>query len=186
MLYGTVLADPPWKLSGGKNGRGGWSKSASPSVHYPLMKTEDIANLPIGGLAAPDSHLYLWVTNGLLPEGLHVMKSWGYRYVTNLCWGKTSGYGMGQYFRTQHELLLFGVRGKVPYSRDLVTGKRKQARSLVLADRGAHSEKPEEFRKVIELVSPGPFVELFARKKVPGWHAWGNEIESDVEIKQVG
>ena len=181
-MYRTILADPPWNVSGGKNGKGGWSKSASPDVHYPLMKTSEIMAFPVGDLAKPDAHLYLWVTNGMLPDGLRVMEAWGFRYVNNICWGKTSGYGLGQYWRGEHELCLFGVRGNIPYARDPQTGKRKQARSLVLAARGKHSEKPDEVRRRIEIVSKGPYLELFARKKVPGWDVWGNEVSSDIDV----
>ena len=145
------------------------------------MKVEQIAALPVSDLAERDAHLWLWVTNGLLPEGLRVMQSWGFRYVTNVCWGKTTGYGLGQYVRGAHELLLFGVRGRIPYARDL-EGKRVQARSLIMAPRGRHSEKPEEARRLIELVSPGPYLELFSRKRVPGWAHWGNEVQNDLEL----
>lgn len=183
MKWATIYADPPWNLSGGKNGRKGWSKTVSPDAHYPLMTLEEIGALgpQVQDLAEDNSHLYLWVPNGLLPQGLTIMNEWGWRYVTNLCWAKTSGYGLGQYFRTQHELLLFGVRGKPGYK--LIAGRRAQARSLVMADRGRHSEKPAEVRRVIERVSPGPYLELFSREKVPGWSAWGNEVKSDVDIK---
>jgi N6-adenosine-specific RNA methylase IME4 len=181
--YKTILADPPWPVRGGKNGKGGWSKKVSPHVHYPLMKTKDIMALPVRELAYDDSHLYLWVVNGLLQEGLDTGRAWGFRYVNNVCWGKTSGYGLGQYWRGEHELCLFFVRGKIPYARDPITKKRKQSRSLILADRGEHSEKPGEIHNRIEVVSPGPYLEMFARKKGrDGWDYWGNEIKSDIEI----
>lgn len=181
MQYGCILADPPWPMSGGKNGKGGWSNKVSPSAHYGLMKVGDICKLPVRELASPDAHLYLWVLNGMLQEGLQVMKAWNFRYVTNICWEKTTGYGPGQYFRNMHELVLFGVRGKVPYSRD-AAGKRVQFRSVFKAPRTRHSEKPESLRTMIESISPGPRLELFARKNVPGWHAWGNEVQSDISL----
>lgn len=181
LQYGTIYADPPWKLSGGKNGKSGFSKSVSPDVHYPLLKTPEIMSMPVQDLALPDSHLYLWAVNGMLPDALRVMEAWGFRYVTNLCWDKTTGYGMGQYFRTDHELLLFGVRGNPGYKRDS-RGKKCQARSVIHAPRGRHSEKPAEVRSVIQHVSRGPYLELFCRRPASGWHVWGNEVQSDISL----
>ena len=182
--YRTIYADPPWKLSGGKNGKSGWSKSASPDAHYPLMDTNSICSLPVEQLAQENSCLFLWVVNGLLEDGLRVMRSWGFRYVNNMCWRKTTGYGIGQYIRGEHELCLFGVRGRPGYSRDAM-GKRMQVRSVVDAPRGRHSEKPDEMRRRIEKISGGPYVELFARKQTPGWDVWGNEIISSNEVSTI-
>lgn len=124
-------------------------------------------------------HLYLWVTNGFLKHGLSVMEAWGFRYVTCITWAKDR-FGLGQYFRGQTEQCLFGVRGRLPYKVDLLTGKRAQGRTLITADRRKHSQKPDQMRTMIEKVSYGPFLELFAREKAPGWDVWGNEIESDI------
>ncbi|MHB8407801.1 MAG: MT-A70 family methyltransferase [Acidiferrobacterales bacterium] len=178
MKFKTLYADPPWPVKGGKNGKGGWSKTASPHTHYKEMTVAQIMALPVDPVMDPNSHLYLWVTNGFLPAGLDVMAAWGYRYVNNVVWGKTSGYGLGQYWRGEHEICLFGVRGKVPYARDPQTGRRRQARSLVLAPRTTHSAKPEEVRRRIEVVSPGPYLELFSRTTVPGWTCVGNQSPS--------
>lgn len=177
--FSTVLADPPWLERGGGQVKRGADR------HYPLMSTAAICKLPVHQLAADDAHLYLWVTNNFLPEGLEVMAAWGFRYVTNLAWGKVRDgkvqQGLGQYFRGAHELLLFGVRGKVPYA---VTdeGKRGQHPTLVLEPRGEHSAKPEVFHRIIEKVSPGPYLEIFARREVPGWERWGNEVQSTVTM----
>jgi N6-adenosine-specific RNA methylase IME4 len=179
--FSTVLADPPWLERGGGQVKRGADR------HYPLMSTAAICKLPVHRLAADDAHLYLWVTNNFLPDGLEVMAVWGFRYVTNLAWGKVRDgkvqQGLGQYFRGAHELLLFGVRGKVPYA---VTdeGKRGQHPTLVLEPRGEHSAKPEVFHRIIERVSPGPYLELFARREVPGWERWGNEVQSTVAMMQ--
>ena len=173
--YRTIYADPPWWEAGGGKIRRGADR------HYKLMKTDAIAALPVASLAEDDSHLYLWVTNGKLKDGLTVMEAWGWRYVTNIAWGKDR-FGLGQYFRGQHELCLFGVRGNLPYRTNPVTGKRAQGRTLILAPRGAHSEKPEEMRSMIQLVSPGPYLELFARKQTPGWDTWGDEVFCDVQM----
>ena len=179
--YRTLYADPPWQLKGGTSGLSGWSKSASPDAHYALLSTDQIASLPVQSLVADDACLFLWVVNGLLPDGLHVMRSWGFRYVNNLCWRKTTGYGIGQYIRGEHELCLFGVKGRPGYQLD-AQGKRNQVRSVVDAPRGKHSAKPEEMRRRIEKISGGPYVELFARHPAAGWDVWGNEVNSTVSL----
>lgn len=177
--FATVLADPPWLERGGGQVKRGADR------HYPLMPTAAICKLPVHQIAADDAHLYLWVTNNFLPDGLEVMECWGFRYVTNLAWGKVRDgkvqQGLGQYFRGSHELLLFGVRGQVPY-RTTAEGKRAQHPTLVLEPRGEHSRKPDVFHDIIEKVSPGPYVELFARRAWPGWAVWGNEVQSTVAL----
>jgi N6-adenosine-specific RNA methylase IME4 len=190
-LYRTVLADPPWQERGaGKIKRGA-------DRHYPLMSTDDICALPVRQWAAPDAHLYLWVTNNFLPDGLRVLQAWGFRFVTKIDWFKsrtvydhddddTAGQlesfaadanlqcGLGQYFRGCTESCLFGVRGTLPY-RTLPDGKRAQGRTGFHAPRGQHSAKPEKLRQMIERVSHGPYLEMFARRPVEGWDLWGNQ-----------
>lgn len=198
--YRTVLADPPWLERGGGQIKRGADR------HYPLLPTSEICKLPVSRWAAPDAHLYLWVTNNFLPDGLEVMKAWGFRYITKIDWFKGElaedwidavvtdtgidepsrqkliaeadaelQVGLGQYFRGCTESCLFGVRGKVEY-RTTPAGKRAQGRTGFHAARGEHSAKPESFRKVIEAVSHGPHLELFARRDVPNWTTWGNEL----------
>lgn len=174
VFYGTIYADPPWHEQGGGKIKRGADR------HYPLMKTREIAALDVAPLARPDSHLYLWVTNNFLPDGLLVMKAWGWRYVTTITWAKDR-IGLGQYYRGQTEHCLFGVRGSPGY-RMTPDGKRAQGSTLFYAPRGEHSAKPEQMRKQIECVSPGPYLELFARARVPGWDCWGNAVKSDIEI----
>ncbi len=166
--YKTIYADPPWpERGGGKIKRGA-------DRHYPLMRIEDIAALPVVGLADPAGcHLYLWVTNNYLPAGLEVVKAWGFRYITAITWTKDR-IGLGQYFRGMTEHCLFAVRGRLPYR--VTAGKRQQGETGFFAPRGRHSEKPEKMRQMIEVVSYEPRIELFARHTVPGWDAWGNEI----------
>lgn len=174
--YGTILADPPWmERGGGKIKRGA-------DRHYPLMHTRDICALPVADLALPDSHLYLWVTNNFLPDGLKVMAAWGFRYVTMITWAKDK-MGLGQYFRGMTEHCLFGVRGQPPYK--VSDGRRQQGVTLINAPRGEHSAKPVEMRQMIERVSYGPYLELFARESVPNWDAWGNQIENTIEMELV-
>lgn len=172
--YACIAADPPWNEQGGGKSKRGADR------HYPLMKARDIAALPVGPMAADNAHLWLWVTNNYLPDGLAVMAAWGFRYVTNLAWhkmrsGKTQ-IGLGQYLRGSHELCLFGVRGRLPYA-VRPDGKRVACPSVVIAERGRHSAKPVEAYEVIEQVSPGPRLELFARQPRAGWHCRGNEID---------
>lgn len=184
MKYSTVLADPPWQESGGGKIKRGADR------HYPLMSIEAICALPVSALAEPNAHLYLWATNNFLERAFEVIKAWGFRYVTCVTWGKYDfvtgkmNVGLGQYFRGSSEQLLFAVRGRVPYRINPETQKRAQGRTLVLEPRGEHSAKPAVFRRIIERVSPGPYLELFARERVPGWDAWGNEVESSVTINE--
>jgi len=188
--FKTILADPPWAESGGGQIVRGAQK------HYPLMKTEEVCCLrvdgvPVKDLAEPNAHLYLWTTNNFLPDALRVAEAWGFRYVTCLTWVKGKAtlvgdeeffqpdrFGLGQYFRGITEHLLFCVRGNLPY-RTREDGKRAQGKTIIYAPRGEHSEKPEEARQMIELVSHPPYIELFARKQTPGWTVWGNEAEAE-------
>lgn len=173
--YGTILADPPWpERGGGKIKRGA-------DRHYPLMSVSDIAFLPIHPLIAPNAHLYLWVTNNYLPSGFVVLAAWGFRYVTMITWAKDK-IGLGQYFRGQTEHCLFGVRGKPGYQLGPL-GNRQQGTTLITAPRTRHSEKPKQLRAMIERVSPGPYLELFARDQAEGWDVWGNQVDSTVELR---
>jgi N6-adenosine-specific RNA methylase IME4 len=174
MLYHTILADPPWMERGGGVCKRGADR------HYPLMETASIAALPIQTISEENCHLYLWVTNNHLPDGLQVLNSWGFRYVTMITWAKDR-IGLGQYFRGMTEHVMFGVKGMMPY-KTRPDGKRAQGRTLITAPKTFHSEKPEELRNMIELVSHGPFIELFARKEYPGWDRWGNEVTNSVVL----
>jgi len=143
------------------------------------MELQEIMELPVGGLAAARSHLYLWVPNALLMEGLQVMKAWGFVYKANLVWfkvrkdGGPDGRGVGFYFRNVTELVLFGVRGSM---RTLGPGRTQV--NLLATRKREHSRKPDEIYDIIEACSPGPYLELFARFRHAGWMQWGNE---DVE-----
>lgn len=174
--YGTIYADPPWMESGGGQIKRGADR------HYPLMSTEAICALGwrVRAMAALDAHLWLWVTSNFLADGLQVMSAWGFRYVTSRIWVKESR-GLGQYVGMRHELLLLGVRGQPGYVVG-ADGKRFQPDSVIEAPRGEHSEKPAIVREEIARMSPGPFVELFARETSPGWECWGNEVEPTVTL----
>ena len=143
-------------------------------------------DLPVSRLAAGQSHLYLWVPNALIKEGLQVMEAWGFTYKTNLIWykirkdGGPDGRGVGFYFRNVTELVLFGVRGGL---RTLPPGRRQV--NLIAARKREHSRKPDELYDIIEACSPGPYLELFARFHRPGWHQWGNEDVEENSLRGV-
>ena len=247
--YQTIYADPPWMEAGGGKIKRGADR------HYPLMKTKDIMELPVKNFAADNCHLYLWVTNNFLIDGLKVMKSWGFTYKTKIDWfkgrapitewlriywkdanmdnaivplyhahyslpniaialGKEESYvrqilkehniklrskeaadydaeadidhfdnpALGQYFRGTTESCLFGVKGSLPYKIDETTGKRCQGVTNIISPRREHSRKPYEMRMMIERVSHGPYLEMFAREKTEGWDTWGNELKNDIEM----
>ena len=171
MKYKTIYADPAWSEVGGGRIKRGADK------HYPIMKTKDIIAMKdlVGKVSDDNCHLYLWVTNNFMQDGLDVMKEWGFRYVTMITWAKDR-FGLGQYFRGQTEHCLFGVKGKLPYK--VIDGKRQQGTTLINAKRSEHSRKPIEMYEYIEKVSYGNYLELFARNKRDNWDSWGNEINN--------
>jgi len=179
--YKTILADPPWQFS---NRTGKMAPEHRRLNRYDTMTLEGIKSLPVATIAAPESHLYLWVPNALILEGLEVMQRWGFTYKTNLVWhkirkdGGPDGRGVGFYFRNVTELILFGTRGRIR------TAKPGRTQVNFLATRKReHSRKPEELYPLIQACSYGPFLELFARHSRPGWDAWGNEVdESPVSL----
>lgn len=167
--YKTIYADPPWNETGGGKIKRGADR------HFPLMKTAEIMNLPVQNIADINCHLYLWVTNNHLPDGLKVMEAWGFRYVTDITWFKDK-IGLGQYFRGKTEQCLFGIKGMLPYK--MINGKRAQGvTGFFEAKSQKHSEKPQAMRQMIELVSYEPRIELFARERFPGWDAMGFDID---------
>lgn len=178
--FATILADPPWQF---QNRTGKVAPEHRRLLRYPTMELQEIMDLPVGSLAAARSHLYLWVPNALLLEGLQVMKAWGFTYKSNIVWfkvrkdGGPDGRGVGFYFRNVTELLLFGVRGSM---RTLQPGRTQV--NLLATRKREHSRKPDEIFEIIEKCSPGPYLELFARFRREGWEQWGNE---DVEANSV-
>jgi N6-adenosine-specific RNA methylase IME4 len=172
--FTTLLADPPWQFN---NRTGKMAPEHRRLSRYRTMKLEEIMELPVCQLAASTCHLYLWCPNALLPEGLAVMKAWGFSYKSNIVWhkvrkdGGSDGRGVGFYFRNVTELLLFGIRGK--NARTLAPG-RKQVNLLATRKR-EHSRKPDEQYAIIESCSACPYLELFARGQHDGWAAWGNQ-----------
>lgn len=176
--FSTILADPPWRFS---NRTGKVAPEHKRLGRYATMSLDEIKSLPVSEAAAENAHLYLWVPNALLPEGLEVMNSWGFKYVSNIIWAKRrkdggpDGRGVGFYFRNVTELLLFGVKGRM---RTLAPGRSQV--NMIETRKREHSRKPDEQYKLIENCSPGPYLELFARYPQPRWEVWGNEAASDV------
>jgi N6-adenosine-specific RNA methylase IME4 len=164
--YRTILADPPWDIQQ-QGGRGA-------DRHYPLLSLPRIKSLPVADLAAEDAHLWLWVTNATLRVGYDVMEAWGFVPRSPLTWIKPR-LGLGNYLRNATEHLILGTRGQAPV-------KFRAQPTWLFAPLQDHSHKPEEQYAVIERISDGPYLELFARRRQPGWGAWGNEIDSDVSI----
>ncbi len=177
--FGTILADPPWRFS---NRTGKIAPEHKRLSRYTTLSYNEIREIPVATVSAPQSHLYLWVPNALLLEGLEVMKSWGFVYKTNIVWHKTrkdggpDGRGVGFYFRNTTELVLFGIRGKL---RTLSPGRRQV--NIIRVAKREHSRKPDELYGIIEACSPGPFLELFARGIRSDWTQWGNEVD-DYEL----
>ena len=163
--YKTILADPPWQF---QNRTGKVAPEHKRLNRYPTMRLNDIASLPVREIAAEKAHLYLWVPNALLPDGLAVMRAWGFEYKTNIVWekvrkdGEPDGRGVGFYFRNVTELLLFGIRGQ--HNRTL-SPARSQV-NLLRTMKREHSRKPDEIYPIIERCSEGPYLELFARGKM--------------------
>lgn len=172
--YGTILADPPWQF---QNRTGKVAPEHKRLSRYPTLALQEIIELPIAVAAAEKSHLYLWVPNALLKEGLEVMKAWGFEYKTNIVWHKVrkdggpDGRGVGFYFRNTTELVLFGIRGKIRTSKP----GRTQV-NIIRTQKREHSRKPDELYDIIEACSPEPFLELFARGQRKKWAQWGNQV----------
>ncbi len=168
--FKTILADPPWQF---QNRTGKMAPEHKRLNRYPTMRLEEIKALPVNEVAQENSHLYLWVPNALLPEGLEVMKAWGFQYKTNIIWEKVrkdggpDGRGVGFYFRNVTEMLLFGVKGA---NIRTLSPARTQV-NLIRSQKREHSRKPDEMIKLIEACS----LELFARGEREGWTLWGNQ-----------
>lgn len=178
--YKTIYADPPWQF---QNRTGKVAPEHKRLNRYPTMSVEDIKTLPVIKAADEKCHLYLWVPNALLPDGLAVMKAWGFEYKTNLIWekirkdGKPDGRGVGFYFRNVTEVLLFGIKGNK--NRTLAPGRSQV--NLIRSAKKEHSRKPDEFVNLIMACSPGPYIELFARGEREGWDMWGNQANASYE-----
>jgi len=174
--FSTVLVDPPWQFS---NRTGKIAPEHKRLSRYETMNLDDICELPVAKCVAATAHLYLWVPNALLPDGLRVLTAWGFTYKTNIIWHKVrkdggpDGRGVGFYFRNVTEVILFGVRGKNARTRK--AGRRQV--NFLATRKQEHSRKPDEQYAIIEACSPGPYLELFARGRRRGWTCWGAQAE---------
>ena len=167
--FKTVVIDPPWPQRGGGKVKRGADKPDK------LLDTpriiETILTCPYWANVSDNAHLYLWVTNNQVPDGLRVMEALGFRYITNVCWSKNS-IGLGQYFRGKHELVLFGTKGRGV----AVRTDDRSIPSLFEANKTTHSQKPDAFYDMVTRRSDGPYLDVFARHHRPGWTVWGDEV----------
>lgn len=180
-MYQTIVADPPWPQKGGGSlmGRAGFLDTGGKSIPLPYktMSVEEIKALDIP--AGPNAHLYLWTTSGFLADAFGVLRAWGFTYSTTLVWAKAPiGFGLGGAYGIATEFVLFARRGSLPANgrvgRNWFTWKRPYD------ERGKpkHSAKPPGFFEMVESVSPGPRLEMFARGERPGWDVHGDESGS--------
>ena len=176
--FKTVLADPPWQF---QNRTGKMAPEHKRLKRYETMKLDEICSLPVADMLDTTAHLYLWVPNALMPEGIEVLKAWGFAYKTNLIWykvrkdGGPDGRGVGFYFRNVTEMILFGVKGA--NARTLQPGRSQV--NIIRSMKQEHSRKPDELYDLIERCSPGPYLEMFARGVRPGWTSWGDQANED-------
>jgi len=176
--FSTILADPPWRF---QNRTGKVAPEHRRLSRYDTMTTAEVCALPIAETAAENAHLYLWVPNALIADGLRVMEAWGFAYKSNIVWAKRrkdggpDGRGVSFYFRNVTELSLFGTKGRM---RTLAPGRRQV--NIIETRKREHSRKPDEQYPIIEACSPGPYLELFARYPRPGWVSWGLEADEEV------
>lgn len=183
LRFSTILADPPWRF---QNRTGKIAPEHGRLRRYETLTVEEICALPVRRHAEDQAHLYLWVPNALLEEGLRVMRAWGFVYKTNVVWykvrkdGGPDGRGVGFYFRNVTEMVLFGVRGKM---RTLKPGRRQV--NIHASRKREHSRKPSGVYDIIEACSPGPYLELFAREPRTGWRNWGDEVETYLPSRRV-
>ena len=178
--FKTIMADPPWRF---QNSTGKVAPEHKRLNRYGTLTLADIQALPVAKIADDTSHLYLWVPNALLPDGLAVLAAWGFTYKSNVVWhkirkdGGSDGRGVGFYFRNVTELILFGVRGK--NARTLAPGRSQV--NMIQTRKREHSRKPDEQYDIIEACSPGPYLELFGRGVRKRWSTWGNQADDSYE-----
>lgn len=168
--YACLVADPPWRLDTGPDVFGGTGEAGHDALAYAQMTLSDITGLDVKSLAAPDAHLYLWTTNRYLRDSYEIAEAWGFRPSVLLVWCKQPrGVGLGDTYRLTTEYVLFARKGNLPHARVIPT-------TWFTWPRGRHSAKPDDFYEMVESVSPGPYVDLFARKPREGWVVWGDEV----------
>lgn len=189
MAYKTIVIDPPWPQKGGGPLRGGHGEgfigtAGSQPMPYKTMTLQQIADLQIVRHTHPDGcHLYLWTTNRFAPEAFSMLNRWGFVYSTMLVWAKNPmGGGLGGAYGISTEYVLYGRYNALPaISRNRGTWFNWK-RPYNAAGKPMHSAKPQEFFEMVERVSPGPRLEMFARRTRPGWDAWGDQAPEPVDL----
>lgn len=184
--YSTIVADPPWPYPDDKRGWGvgvgakSWrNEKRRTKTPYPSMPIDTIRALPVAGIAAEQAHLYLWTTNRHLHEAFHVAEAWGFRHAQTLVWAKGPiGSFLGGAYGANVEFILFCRRGTLATKARMTTSWFDWPR----VGAGSHSRKPEGFLDIVEAISPGPYVELFARRARFGWDYWGDESLRTAEL----
>ena len=167
--FRTILADPPWNIQ--------QSSRLGADRHYDLMNLDSIKSMPVADLVEDDAHLWLWTTNAALEDAFHVVRAWGFTPRSILTWVKPR-FQLGNYLRNATEQLIFATRGRAPI-------QFKSQPTWAFMPLQGHSHKPEEQFAIIERCSPGPYLELFARRRPPSdkdWSVWGMETDSDISI----
>ena len=174
--FSTVMADPPWQF---QNRTGKVAPEHKRLCRYPTLPLASICEIPVAQCVNDRAHLYLWVPNAMLVEGLQVLNAWGFEYKANIVWhkirkdGGPDGRGVGFYFRNTTELILFGVRG---HMRTLQPGRSQV--NIIKSMKREHSRKPDEQYDLIQRCSPGPYLEIFGRGKREGWTVFGNQSDN--------
>lgn len=164
--FTTIVADPPWASM---HQRSTYHRG-KPERHYPTMPTDDICALPVSDIATKDAHLWVWGVNRLMEDAYRVVRAWGFTPMSLLTWCKR-GPGMGYYLRNNTEHCIFATRGRP------MVPNTKLMSSWFEWPRLRHSQKPDQFFQAVETVSPGPYLEMFARRTRPDWTAWGNDVQ---------
>jgi N6-adenosine-specific RNA methylase IME4 len=194
--FHCIVADPPWAVKAGPNGGGyadglkgmrkwNWRSENLPTrkLSYPSMSVEEIMALQVASIAADDAHLYLWTINRYVKEAYDVARAWGFEPSTLLTWAKNPmGGGLGGTFGISTEYILFARRGSLK-AKKRVKGTWFNWKREYVNGAPSHSRKPSDFMTMVEAVTPGPYLELFARRRRPGWSVWGNEIPSDITLE---
>lgn len=185
MTYRCIVVDPPWPQqgAGALRGREGWHDAigASKPLPYPTMTVAQIAALPVAELADTDAICWLWATNGFLPNAFHVLDAWGFRYSHTIVWSKAlMGHGIGRHVGISTEYVLRGVRGRPTITRKIRGTSYAWKRPYDERGKPMHSAKPAGFFELAEQHSPGPYVELFARRMRMGWDAWGDQAPESI------
>jgi N6-adenosine-specific RNA methylase IME4 len=170
--YSLVYCDPPWTY---RNKRTGGSMKSGSADKYDLLTTDEICKLDVPSIVTADAALFLWATVPLLDEAFEVINAWGFKYKTSLFWVKEGRLGLGYWFRGGVEVLLLGIKGKVPAFRFPIV-------NYLIEKPREHSRKPDFYYSLLERTHLTPRVELFARHRRPGWDCFGNEVDSDIDL----